>query len=483
MIKTDLFPLRGGLTLALSLVSSAAVFAAETTATQPNIIFVISDDQRYDAFGAAGAPGIHTPHLDRLSREGVYFREATIHIPQCSPSRAALLTGLAAHANGRYSNQSIRADINNPNGFDQSETTPKALKRAGYATNFVGKWHLPPDPWLMGFDKIGTWMPAGSGKFKGARLAEGATRETRVNEGFVQEEFGKSARKFIREHADAGSTQPLFLWLAFTAPHSPYDPNPDSAADHYEGKTIEDVIPTKATYEGNLVGRPTKKWVEYAAAITSVDDEVGRLLKTLDETGLSSNTVLVFIGDNGYMMGSHGRNGKAVPYEASIRVPFIIWGPEVFAAQGKTDAVASSLDLPPTFLKLAGAEPPSQWHGRDLTPVLADGKAHDITWSVSQYPDPKSWKFPGNTYRTVRTKDSKLIVWHKYTGKGREFYDIAADPFEQKNLYSDPAYQAKVKELESHLEHWQARTGDPGDGDLKGPILRNMGKGGENSGE
>src|SRR5690606_19921936 len=104
------------------------------------------------------------------------------------------------------------------------------------------------------------------------------------------------------------------------------------------------------------------------------DDEVGRLLKTLDETGLTSNTVLVFIGDNGYMMGSHGRNGKAVPYEASIRVPFIIWGPGVFAAQGKTDAVASSLDLPPTFLKLAGAEPPSEWHGRDLTPVLADGK-------------------------------------------------------------------------------------------------------------
>jgi len=447
---------------------------AASGADKPNIIFVISDDHRWDCIGASGNPNIHTPSLDRLATEGVHFIEGTIHIPQCSPSRAALITGLAGHTNGRYSNQSARADVQNPHGFDDYLCTPEALAAEGYATALVGKWHLAPDPWNVGFQQVGTWMPAGAGAFKNAPLAQGKSRETKPNPKFTQQAFGDSAEEIIRNHADTKSTQPLFLWMAFTAPHSPYKPNPDAAIKPYKDKETKDVIPPPSTYEASLENNSdAKHWLDYVAAISSVDLEIERLLKTLDDTDMSSNTVIVFLGDNGYMMGVKDWHGKVVPWEDSVRVPFIVWGPGVFKAKGKTQAVASSLDLPVTFLKLAGAEPPKEWHGRDLTPVLEDGQPHDITWSVSEFADYDNWKFPGISYRTVRTTGSKLIVWHESTGKAPEFYNIAKDPEEKNNLYSDPAAKSEVARLEGLLSDWMKKTND--DWSMRGKLEQTEG--------
>lgn len=450
----------------LALVAAAAT-PAHAADKKPNIIFVISDDHRWDCIGdTVNNPNVSTPHLDRLAREGLNFVQGTIHIPQCSPSRAALLTGLASHANGRYSNQTSRKDVVNPDGFNQYLCSPQALANSGYTTAFVGKWHMPALPWNVGFQHIGTWMPAGAGPYKGARLAEGKSAEVTPNPGFTQSVFGDSARKFIRQYSEAKTTQPLFLWLALTAPHSPYQPNPEEAMAPYKGKGINDVMPPG--FDGKINGQPHDKWVEYVTAITAVDNEIGQLRQTLEDTGLSSNTVVVFIGDNGYMMGSRGWNGKVVPYEDSVRVPFIIWGPGVFAGKGKTQASASSLDLPVTFMKLAGAQPPKEWHGRDLTPVLADGQPHDITYSVSVFPDTENWKFPEVAYRTVRTTDSKLIVWDKTKNKAPEFYDLAADPRETKNLYADADAKPRVEQLQKILDDWMTRTGDTGA--IKGPL-------------
>jgi arylsulfatase A-like enzyme len=197
---------------------------------------------------------------------------------------------------------------------------------------------------------------------------------------------------------------------------------------------------------------------------------MGKLMKTLDETGLSSNTVIAFIGDNGYMMGNRNLHGKVVPWEDSVRVPFIIWGPGVFKGKGTSQACVNSLDLPPTFMKLAGAEPPASWQGRDLTPVLADGKPHDITWSVSEFPDFQNWKFPGIAYRTVRTPTSKLIVWDKKVNKAPEFYLVDTDTEEQKNLYNDPAYKGEVDKLQGILDAWMKHTNDSWE--MKGPLLK-----------
>ncbi len=435
-------------------------------AIRPNIIFLISDDHRWDCIGAAGNPNISTPNMDRLAREGVYFKEATIHNPQCMPSRAALLTGLSSHTNGRYSNQTARANILNGDGFANYNCLPEVLAAQGYATAMVGKWHLKVDPWKTGFQQTGTWMPAGAGSYKGAKLAEGETRETERCQEFTQEAFGKSARAILNAHADKKSTQPLFLWLSMTAPHGPFKPNPERATKPYEGKKFTDVLPP--TYQGEKGTSADRQWVDYVAAITSVDIELGHVMETLDETGQSSNTVVVFLGDNGFMMGNRGLQGKAVPYEDSIRVPLMVWGPGVFKGKGVTEAVASSLDLPPTFVKLAGGDVPKEWHGRDLSAVLTDGQVHGTTWSVSTAPDYENSKFPGISYRAVRTTGTKLIVWHKSTGKQPEFYDTHNDPEETKNLYANSGVQPQVKELERILDKWMADTGD--NWEMKGPF-------------
>jgi arylsulfatase A-like enzyme len=444
-------------------------------ASKPNIIFVMSDDQRWDTMGAAGNPNIHTPNMDRLAREGVYFPQATITNPQCMCSRAALITGLATHSNGRYSNQSARADILNPHGFDQYECLPEALAKAGYHTANVGKWHMDADPWNVGFAETGIWFPPGSGPYKNVPVARGKSRERTPSEGFLQERFGDSAVEILKKHADSKSTQPIFLWFTTTAPHGPFGPNPEAATAPYEGKEVKDLLPP--TYKGNPNHKGVK-WHEYYAAITTVDMQLGRIMKTLDETGMSSNTVVVFLGDNGYMMGSRDRQGKAIPYEDSIRVPYVIWGPGVFKGTGKTDAVASSLDLPPTLLKLAGGEVPREWQGRDLTPVLTDARAHGTTWSVSESCDDKNWKFPENNYRTVRTKDSKLIVWAPVHNKAPEFYDLTKDPHEEHNVYGDSAMQPRVKELTAVLENWMKQTDDSWE--MRGKVVT---QGGPDHGE
>lgn len=452
-MKTTLKQLPGILPFFALLVAGSA-FAADS---QPNIIFVLSDDQRWDALGAAGNPHIQTPNMDRLAREGVYLPEATVTNPQCMCSRSALLTGLSTHTNGRYSNQTARKDITNPHGFDQYDCLPEVLARAGYLTAMVGKWHIEADPWNMGFEKIGTWFPPGSGPYKDVPVAHGKSRERTPSQGFLQERFGDSAVKIINEHADSKSSRPLFLWFATTAPHGPFGPNPEAAMAPYIGKTDDELLPP--TYKGNS-NLKNVKWPEYYASTTAVDIELGRIMKALEDNHMTSNTVVVFMGDNGYMMGSRNRQGKTVPYEDSIRIPMIVWGPGVIKGRGKSPAVASSLDLSPTLVKLAGGTVPESWQGRDISQTLADAKAHGTTWSISESVDYNNWKFPKNGYRTVRTVDSKLIVWEESTGKAPEFYDLVKDPHEENNLYSDPAAQPRVKELTRVLETWMKDTDD-----------------------
>lgn len=453
-MKTTLKQLPGLLPFFALLIASGA-YAAE--ASKPNIIFVLSDDQRWDVLGAAGNPHIQTPNMDRLAREGIHFPQATVTNPQCMCSRSALLTGLTTHTNGRYSNQTARKDITNPHGFDQYDCLPEVLDKAGYLTAMVGKWHIETDPWNMGFEKIGAWFPPGSGAYKNAALAQGKSRERTKSKGFIQERFGDSAVQIINEHADSKSSQPLFLWFATTAPHGPFGPNPDGANAPYEGKSLEQLLPP--TFKGNTKGK-TAKWIKYYASTTAVDIELGRIMTALEDNRMTSNTVVVFMGDNGFMMGSRDRQGKTVPYEDSIRVPMIVWGPGVIKGNGTSQASLSSLDLSPTLVKLAGGAVPDSWQGRDVTQTLTDTKAHGTTWSISESVDYNNWKFPKNAYRTVRTPENKLIVWEESTGKAPEFYDLVKDPHEENNLYTDPALQPRVKELTHVLKTWMKDTDD-----------------------
>jgi arylsulfatase A-like enzyme len=217
---------------AFAIFACAALLAplARAAGAKPNIVFVLSDDQRADCIGAAGNPNVHTPAVDRLASEGIHFRQATIHVPQCSPSRATLLTGLAPHQHGWFSNQAAEADRIEPARLQRLPMLPKLLKDAGYRTLLIGKWHLIPEPWDCGFSEIRTWPPPGGAQYENVRLAHGNSRNRTLEKGFINEIFGAdpSELKSLKQQLEA--------WLVTESDASkqrprkrPVDPESDSA--------------------------------------------------------------------------------------------------------------------------------------------------------------------------------------------------------------------------------------------------------------
>ena len=445
------------ITLVLTLSSVARA------ADRPNIVFVISDDHRFDMMGVAGNPSIHTPNLDRLAKEGTHFRQATVHVPQCSPARAQLLTGLPPHQNGHYANQTQREDVKTADGFKQYPLLPALLRDGGYRTVLIGKWHLAPEPWNCGFTDVRVWFPPGGGKpLDNPNVARGNSREPVGLKGYLNDLFGQDAATFIR--SEAAKEKPFFMWVALTAPHTPYTPNPEEVRKQYDGKSAEDVWPPHLPKDAKA-----KRMKEYAEAVTMADRQLGAVLTALDETKLAENTVVVFMGDNGYIMGTRNLNdqaafhGKVYPYEDSVRVPFVMKVPGAKSAGAGSDACVSSLDLPPTFLSLAGLTPPDAWAGRDMAPLFTAADATDgkpFAHAVCEFADAENAKFGDINYRLIRTKTHKLIDWGD-PKRADEFYDLKADPQETKNLIDDPATKATRDGLRKELRAWMERTKDP----------------------
>ncbi len=436
---------------ALLLAAGAAAEAAQTPA-RPNIVFIISDDHRADSMGAAGNPAIHTPALDRLAREGVHFRQGTVHVSQCVPSRANLLSGLPPHQNGFTENATQRDRFEMP-------TLPGLLRQASYRTVLVGKWHLKTQPWDSGFSEVRLWHPDGAGPFlDNPKLAYGNTREAKARKGYTNALFADDAINFLS--SPAARERPFFLWLAPTAPHTPWRPVPPNVERLYAGKTSADLLPP-----GFPKDTPTNNFAAYYGAVSHVDEQVGRVLEALDERKLAQNTVVVFLGDNGHMMGEkgwgvRGAQGKVMPYEGSVRVPFLLRAPMLASARGASDAPVSSLDLPPTLLALAGATPPKEWAGRDLTALLRGDKNHGINEAYSEWAGGESRAYGHLTCRLVRTPTHKLIRWED-PKKPDELYDLKADPREAKNLIDDPAARGVRDDLMGRLQKWMEQTKDP----------------------
>jgi len=446
-----------GLWLLLPLLAGAVppVTAAEA---RPNILLITSDDHRWDALGAAGNGAIHTPVLDRLAREGVYFAQATVNVSQCLPVRASLLTGLATHTHGAYAHQNQRPEASRPDSFADQPTVPSLFRQAGYETVLVGKWHLASDPWKVGFSRTLTWLPGGAQLFENPSLAQGESRSLSEVPGFTQEIFADSAIQYLGSRGDAAP--PFMLWLAFTAPHAPFAPNPRRIEALYQGKTVADLLP--AGFPRDI---PTNDWVHYYEAVSHFDEQLGRVLSALEGAGLAESTIVVFLGDNGFMMGERGVGvtggaGKVVPYEGSIRVPMMIRAPGRQGFAGPSTAAVSSLDLPPTLLAFAGVKAPARWHGRNLLPLLRDPAATGFEDAFSEWADDRSQPFGHLAHRLVRTPTHKLIVWAD-PNHPRELYDLVADPRESRNLAGDPAMKAIEKDLEERLRAWLGKTGAP----------------------
>lgn len=406
--------------------SSSRNASAGSVSKRPNIIFLLTDDHRWDHLGCTGHPFIKTPRLDRLAAQGVLFENAFVTTSLCSPSRASFLTGQYAHDHGVKNNLTPWRDAN--------VTFLEHLKGAGYHTGYIGKWHMPGKlPKLRGVDTFTTFtVREGQGQYWDCPLIVDGV-ETTPNKRYITEELTDRALAYIdQQHAS-----PFCLYLSFKAAHHDWQP-PDEMADLYreeKSPLAEEADPWVTMTNGGVwagtVGPLEHHYKNYCRVITSVDKQIGRVLKKLDDRGLADDTIVVYAGDNGYLWGEHRMVDKRWAYEESIRIPFIVKAPGLIPDPGRrADQMVLNIDLAPTILEAAGLPIPATMNGQSMLPIL---KSRDATgrkaWLYEYFTD-----FPYNTpeIRAVRTES---FIYIEYEGKRRsELYNVKTDPKEKQNL-------------------------------------------------
>ncbi len=439
--------------LALSCV--CRISAAETPpARKPNFVFIFTDDQRYDAMsvvqkeqGEKGRfPWLKTPNMDRLAAEGVRFRNAFVVNALCAPSRASVLTGCYGHVNGV---------VNNHTPFPAANTTCTTLLRgAGYTTGYVGKWHMGSQSGQRpGFDFSASFV--GQGKYFDCPIE--VNGKPTPSTGWVDDVSTDYAEKFIREQAE----KPFLLILGFKTCHGPFSPPPRHAAT-YENEQARSVpnLTARAVYRQDAPDAPRVPGPRAGTnlgmfrAITAVDENIGRLLKVLDDLKLAGDTMVVFSSDNGFYLGEHGLGDKRTAYEESLRVPMIARFPGRAGAGKVVDRMVLNVDVAPTFLDFAGVAPAGTVHGRSWRPLFAETPPQD--WRKAffySYFFERGFGTPATT--AVRTETAKLV---KYPGHDdwTEVFDLQKDPYELKNLATDPASASLRAELEAEYEKQSA---------------------------
>ena len=470
---------RIGLVAAFSLsIAGCSRQPSPTPARKPNVLFVLLDDLRWDTVGYAGHPYVRTPNIDRIAKEGVNFKNAFSTTSLCSPSRASLLSGLYAHRHGV---------TNNFTEFPAAlDSFPRALQRTGYATAYVGKYHMGEnnDEPRPGFDYFVTHK--GQGNYYDTEFNfNGERRE--VIEGYYTTVVTDIALDWLRR--DHGS-KPWMLILGHKATHSSYTPEPKFAhtfddvrvpypADAFTLKDkptwIKERMDTWHGIYGPLFGvrkkfpdaRPeaVKDFEDmvhaYWGTLLSADESVGRLRAWLEETGQLDNTIIVFAGDNGLLQGEHGMVDKRTMHEPSIRIPMTVRYPGLTKNAKTIDQQVLTVDMAPSLLELAGAQPLQNIDGRSWVTLVKSG---DPGWRkswVSYYKYEAEFPYTPNV-RGVRTEEWKYIHYpHGDGGPDRhmaELYDLRRDPNEDTNLISDPGSASMLEQLRAELTRLMAAT-------------------------
>jgi len=418
------------------------VSAADAPARKPNLLFIYTDDQRYDAFsavqqeqGEAGRfPWFKTPNMDRLAAQGVRFRNAFVVNSLCAPSRAVNLTGRYNHCNGIASN--FRPFPTN------SVTHATLLRAAGYTTAYIGKWHMGSQRERPGFDYHASYI-AHARYIDPPFVVDGQDTPT---QGWVDDLTTDYAISFMRRQK--ATAKPWSLVVGFKSPHGPCQP-PERAKNRFAGEQARAVpnLTSPAIYMGEskkaknaAAAGMVPVNLDYFRCVSAADDCLGRLLEALDELGLASNTVVIYTSDNGYYLGEHGLGDKRSAYEESLRVPFIVRYPALGAsAQGCVrDEMVLNLDLAQTLLDFAGVPAPQEMQGQSWKPLLTgEPAAGRQSWFYEYFAEnQKNSHVPDIT--AVRTADAKLITYPGHDD-WTELFDLKADPYELRNLFSDPA--------------------------------------------
>lgn len=447
---------------------------------RPNILVVMADQFRAASLGILGEDPVHTPHLDRLAQQGCLALQAISGYPVCSPHRAMFLTGMRPETNGVTHNVNSETAAQGVGLHDGLPTWASTLREHGWRTGYIGKWHLEPpvpadetfgegrrddgkvwDAWSpptrrFGFD---FWYSYGAADRHLAPhyWTTDAARDQRVDvDQWSAEHETDVAIRFIR---DAGE-EPFALMVSLNPPHQPFDQVPDRYCDAYRSLDDAALLNRPNVRHGAEAAREAAEIArDYFAAITGVDEQIGRLIAAVDERGDDRRTVILFTSDHGMQLGSHDLLYKNVAYEESMRLPLIVRAPGLVPA-GETRTIIDSLDFAPTILGLAGVSTSDERiAGRDRSAALrgaetADDDDASLYWRYASRSDPSS-------ARGLRTSTAKIVAtWHPASGLEVRFFDLAADPYELHDRSADPAAAAFARRLEGEL----GRAGDRWDG-------------------
>lgn len=435
-----------------------------------NVVFILSDDHRYDAMSFLDHQFARTPHMDAMAKDGVHLKNAFVGTSLCSPSRASILTGLYTFRHRVIDNQ--RAVPEGTLFF------PQYLQQAGFATAYVGKWHMGAanDSPRPGFDH---WV---SFRGQGHYLPPSPDYTLNVNgervkqKGYITDELTDYAIDWLSSQRP--SEKPFFLYLSHKAVHANFTPS-----ERHEG-SLDDAPFTRPASEAdtfeNYRGKP--RWLRdqrnswhgvdfpyhsaldieryykrYNEALSAVDDSIGRVIGKLEEMGVADETLVIYMGDNGFMFGEHGLIDKRVAYETSIRVPMLMRCPDLFEGGTVVEQVVANIDIAPTVFEAMGIQKPPHMDGQSF---LALGQGKEVDWRdyflyvyywEKNYPQtPTQFALRGDRFKYI----TYYGLWDT-----DELYDLQADPGETKNLLHDSAYADTAKDMEASLYEMMAELG------------------------
>lgn len=418
---------------------------------KPNIVFILTDQWRAQAFGHAGDPNVRTPNIDALAERSIHFVNAVSVSPVCTPQRAALMTGRFPTTTGMFMN-----DLYLP---AEELCMGEMFKEAGYETAYIGKWHLdghgrdvyiPPER-RQGFD---TWKVLDcTHKYQNSHYYDGDDPTKRTWPGYDAYAQTGEAQAYIRDHA-AGDN-PFLLFVGFGGPHFPHDSAPEDIKALYPPEDIQ----LRPNVSEDQSEHSRKELQGYYAHCTAIDACVGELYQTVQEASIDDNTVFIFTSDHGDMHGSHGKRSfrKQLPWDESVRVPFLCRYPAIHQG-GRTETTPlNTPDILPSLLSLAGVPVPDTIEGEDLSPVFRGGEVDldraVLFMSVAPFGAGGDFK----AYRGVRTSQYTYV---RNPDGPWLLYDNIEDPFQMNNLVDAPEMAEVQARLEAELQAQLARNND-----------------------
>lgn len=440
-------------------------FKQGSATSRPNIIFLLTDDHRWNALGAMGNRMIKTPHLDQLAARGVLFKKAYVTTAICCVSRASILSG-------QYMSRHKIEDFNTSfKPAALANTYPLLLKKAGYQIGFIGKYGVG-EPKAQPSNVFDFW--AGSEKPQ----PDYEMKDAQGNFIHHTDKVNNDIQQFL---AQTQPEAPFCLSVSFKAPHiQDGDPRPFIVQERYKPMYANDSIPEpeKADpkywqsfpdffrtdkniarerwyfqFDGNRMYQESVR--QYYRLISGVDEVVGNMMKTLQDKGLASNTVIVFMGDNGYYLGEYGMSGKWFGHEESIRVPLIMYDPRIPQLRKKTsNQLALNIDIAPTILQLAGVKVPAEMQGVNLAELVKKPKQiarNAFFYEHTFLGSPRLPKVEG-----VVRNDLKYMKYieHNY----EELYDLRNDPDEKINRAKDTNYLSQLETMRTQYQTWKQKV-------------------------